>query len=159
MNLFFMYFKYFKKITVFTITVIFFVSLDRFLKFFAFSNHDYKLNLIGEILKFNFKKNYHIAFSLPLTGKMLIILIILIIILLILFCLYRVNKGKYGESALLSLIILGASSNLYDRIKYGFVIDYLDLKYFTVFNLADAMIVTGVLLFMATTLFNKKEVN
>ena len=45
----------------------------------------------------------------------------------------------------MALIIFGAVSNLYDRLKYGFVIDYFDLKYFTIFNIADAMIFFGAL--------------
>jgi len=42
-------------------------------------------------------------------------------------------------------VILGAAGNLFDRLKYGYVVDYLDLKYFTAFNLADVMIVAGVI--------------
>ncbi|MBU1778489.1 signal peptidase II, partial [Patescibacteria group bacterium] len=41
-------------------------------------------------------------------------------------------------------IIFGAISNLTDRLEYGYVIDYFSLKYFTIFNLADVMIVIGV---------------
>ncbi len=136
---------------ILTIGAIFFVGLDCFLKVFAFNNSDYKLNLIGEILKFNYKENYYIAFSLPLAGSFLIVLIILIIIGLMFFYLYCINRKRYNNLIPLSLIILGASSNLYDRIRYGFVIDYLDLKYFTVFNLSDAMIVTGMLLLLVVT--------
>lgn len=143
-----MRFKYFEKIAIFITVAIFFISADRFLKVFAFNIRDYKFNLIGEILKFKYKENYYIAFSLPLTGDILIILVILTITALILFCLYRFNKREYSELTGLVLIILGASSNLYDRIKYSFVIDYLDLKYFTVFNLSDLMIVAGVFLLL-----------
>ncbi|MEK7558084.1 MAG: signal peptidase II [Patescibacteria group bacterium] len=146
-----MCFRYFKKMAILTIGAIFFVGLDCFLKVFAFNNSDYKLNLIGEILKFNYKENYYIAFSLPLAGSFLIVLIILIIIGLMFFYLYCINRKRYNNLIPLSLIILGASSNLYDRIRYGFVIDYLDLKYFTVFNLSDAMIVTGMLLLLVVT--------
>jgi hypothetical protein len=51
------------------------------------------------------------------------------------------------------LVLIGAISNLYDRLSYSYVIDYLDLKYFTVFNVADAMIVLpvfSILLFQYT---------
>jgi signal peptidase II len=44
----------------------------------------------------------------------------------------------------LFLAFLGAFSNLYDRLHYGYVIDYFDLKYFTVFNLSDVMIIIGI---------------
>lgn len=41
----------------------------------------------------------------------------------------------------------GALSNLLDRIRFGYVIDYLDFRIWPVFNLADASITLGVILF------------
>jgi signal peptidase II len=137
-------FKDTKKMTAALVAVIFFICLDRFLKVFAFANQAREFNLLGDIFKFSYKNNYNIAFSLPFNGWPLIILIVLIIIVLMLFGLRYAKKFQAGKAAALFLIILGASSNLYDRLKYGFVVDYLDLKYFTVFNLADIMITIGV---------------
>lgn len=148
-------FKNIKKTTAVLIAVVFFVALDRFLKVFAFYDQAGEHNLLGGILKFSYKSNYYIAFSLPLAGWPLTILIALIIIVLITFGLYHAKKFRAGRAAALFIIILGAGSNLYDRLKYGFVIDYLDLKYFTVFNLADAMIVAGVAVLLISA--NKKE--
>lgn len=144
-----------KKMTAIYMAVIFFIGLDRFLKVLALSDQGRQFNLIGEILKFEFKANYHIAFSLPLAGQALAVLLILIISALILLALFYWFKNKYDRLVPLLLIILGASSNLFDRLKYGYVIDYFDLKYFTVFNLADAMIVVGVILLII--ILNKKS--
>lgn len=55
----------------------------------------------------------------------------------------------------LTLIILGAFSNGLDRLRLGAVVDYLDLKYYTVFNLADVMIVFGCLLILFSSFFKK----
>ena len=44
----------------------------------------------------------------------------------------------------LSFTIIGAGSNLVDRIRWGAVVDYLDVTFFAVFNLADVMISVGV---------------
>ncbi|MDP2852101.1 MAG: signal peptidase II [Gallionella sp.] len=148
-------FKDFKKMIAINMAVIFFIGLDRFFKAFAFKSQASEFNLLGEILKFSYKNNYYIAFSLPLAGRALTILIALIIIILILFSLYYAKKLQVGKTAALFFIITGAGSNFFDRLKYGFVIDYLDLKYFTVFNLADAMIVIGVTLLLFN--INKKE--
>lgn len=41
------------------------------------------------------------------------------------------------------LIIGGAASNLYDRIFLGYVVDYIDVRVWPVFNLSDASINTG----------------
>jgi len=43
-----------------------------------------------------------------------------------------------------SLIAGGALGNLVDRVAYGYVIDYLDLGVWPVFNFADACICLGV---------------
>ncbi|MBI4812323.1 signal peptidase II [Candidatus Falkowbacteria bacterium] len=121
-----------KKTTTLILVIVFFVVLDRFLKFLAVINY------------FNFTKNYNIAFSLPLGGAVLNFFIVSIIFGLIYYLLRLIKNGRYEAAVFLLAIILGAASNLLDRFKYGYVIDYLDLKYFTVFNLADVMIVAGV---------------
>lgn len=144
-----------KKMIAINIAVIFFISLDRFFKAFAFSGQAGEFNLLGEILKFNFKANYYIAFSLPLAGFWLNAVVGLIILLLIYYLVRTCHGGKREAAVCLLAIILGAASNLFDRLKYGFVIDYLDLKYFTVFNLADAMIVAGVAALLISA--NKKD--
>jgi len=44
----------------------------------------------------------------------------------------------------LGLLIGGSASNLIDRIRLGHVTDFLDLRYWPAFNLADSFIVIGV---------------
>ena len=44
----------------------------------------------------------------------------------------------------LGLLIGGSTSNLIDRIRLGHVTDFLDLRYWPAFNLADVFIVVGV---------------
>ena len=140
--------KDFKKMTVIYSAVIFFVALDRFLKVFAFASQTSEFNLLGEILKFSYKANYYIAFSLPVYGTWLNITVSLIILSLIIYLFKIWRAGERGLVVSLSAVILAAGSNLYDRLKYGFVIDYFDLKYFTVFNLADVLITVGIFLLL-----------
>ena len=44
----------------------------------------------------------------------------------------------------LGLLIGGSVSNLVDRVRLGHVTDFLDLRYWPAFNLADTFIVVGV---------------
>jgi signal peptidase II len=44
----------------------------------------------------------------------------------------------------LGLVIGGSVSNLVDRVRLGHVTDFLDLKFWPAFNLADTFIVVGV---------------
>jgi signal peptidase II len=54
----------------------------------------------------------------------------------------RINLFTLG----LALIIAGALGNLIDRLAYGYVIDFLDLRIWPVFNLADSAVTVGVFL-------------
>jgi len=56
----------------------------------------------------------------------------------------------------LSLIIVGAVSNLIDRLYFGFVVDFISFFDYSIFNLSDAHIVCGVGLILIWELKNKK---
>lgn len=127
------------------ILAIFLLVLDRFFKFLAINHYfDGFISVFGDIFGLSFAKNFNIAFSLPISGIGLNIVIISIVLGLIYYLVYSISKKEYSGVIWLLFMIFGAVSNLFDRLKYGFVVDYLDLQYFTVFNIADAMIVIGV---------------
>ena len=54
------------------------------------------------------------------------------------------------------LVIAGALGNLYDRLRFGYVIDFLDLRVWPVFNVADTSICIGVFLVLLS-FFRKGE--
>lgn len=115
-----------------------FFMLDRFLKLLAITSAE--KTIIPNLLNFNFVPNYNIAFSLPIGGQYLNIIISLIIVIIIIFLITNYHRLKTVEFISFFGIILGAVSNLIDRLQYGFVIDYLDLRWFTIFNIADILI-------------------
>jgi signal peptidase II len=140
------------------LTIIIFFILDRFFKVLAVGYyHELPLTLAGDLFKFSFSQNYNIAFSLPVSGWWLNWLIILIILSLLFYFIYIVKKKDCHKALFLLFIVLGAASNLYDRLVYSYVIDYFDLKYFTVFNLADIMIVGGVAGTIFLLIVDRKE--
>jgi signal peptidase II len=152
-----MNFRINKKLALAIMAAIFFIVIDRFLKILAlYLGAGPGQEIIGSLLKFNFAKNYYIAFSLPLAGSILIIIIGAIIIYLLYFWLVLIKKERFTEASLLTFLIIGAISNIYDRLRYGFVIDYLDLKWFTVFNISDALIVFSTFSLIITAFAHKK---
>lgn len=144
---------------------IFFMA-DRCLKIFAQKLvPEAYFKLVSDWLVFRFTPNQYIAFSLPFSGILLNITIILIILGLIYYIFYLIlNKKNHNLSRierkntiiLLTIILFGAISNIQDRLLYGHVIDYLELKYFTVFNLADVMISVGTAILLIKILTAKK---
>lgn len=73
--------------------------------------------------------------------------------LTLLFVLFY-NRGRWptsrAESAGIALMAGGAAGNLLDRIRLGFVVDYLDFHVWPVFNVADAAIVVGAAVLVLT---------
>lgn len=130
-----------KNIVISIFLTMFFV-LDRLLKKISF-NLEEDIILLKKILNFTFYPNKYISFSLPISGWWLnfLILLLLIIIIYYLFSLYK--QRKQVEFWAWSAIFLGALSNFIDRMFFSYVIDYFDLFFFTVFNLADVLIVFG----------------
>jgi signal peptidase II len=57
----------------------------------------------------------------------------------------------------LGLLLGGSISNLADRIRLGHVTDFLDLRYWPAFNLADVCIVVGVVLLVGTMLAGERS--
>ena len=144
---------------------IFFMA-DRGLKIFAQNNgSETYFRLLSDWFLFRFTLNPYISFSLPFSGILLNITIILIIIGLIYYIFYLIlnkknkllnHNDRKNTIILLTIVLFGAISNIQDRLIYGYVIDYLELKYFTVFNLADIMISTGTIILIIKTLKTKK---
>lgn len=135
-----------KKTAIFLSLAVFFLALDRFLKSLALNQFfNNSVCLINDFFCLTLIKNYYIAFSISwFSGYLLNLLSLLAITGLFYYLVYSYKKNFHiNKIFLLSIFILGAVSNFFDRIKLGYVVDYFDLKYFSVFNLADVMIVLG----------------
>ena len=58
----------------------------------------------------------------------------------------------------LALILAGALGNLADRVRLGYVIDFIQVYWWPTFNLADAFLVLGVALFAWSAFFREHEI-
>ena len=69
---------------------------------------------------------------------------------IILRWLYRLPAKQTGSAVALSLILGGALGNLWDRIYFGYVIDFFDFHiknwHFPAFNIADSAITIGAII-------------
>lgn len=152
-----------KKTTLTLVLVVFFVFIDSLFKTLALKGYfNEPVYVMGRIFSFNFQANLNIAFSIPFSGPILIIAISILILGLVYWwlSLFLSNKPERGSKYLLyplTFLIIGAIINLLDRLKFGYVIDYFDLEYFTVFNVADIMISVSILFMLLIFIFKKDE--
>lgn len=75
------------------------------------------------------------------------------------FLILNFNPPAGGSNYPLVLILSGAISNLFDRLYFGCVIDFINLEIWPVFNLADILICVGVFLLIINlnTSYPKKK--
>ncbi len=72
------------------------------------------------------------------------------------------RERRLGDTLALGLVLGGALGNILDRVRYGYVVDFLDLhigewRPFLVFNLADAAISIGVAILLIRALFSRSD--
>ena len=92
-------------------------------------------------------------------SKIIFSVIVAIILVIMLVWLYR-NRDIFLSIAI-AFIIGGAIGNLFDRIKYGAVADFLDFHlasyHWPAFNIADSFVFIGVAMLLVEDLILKKK--
>jgi len=100
------------------------------------------LVVIDGFLKLTYVQNFGAAFGI-LQGKSWFLLICAIA-LVAGIVIYQYKQQISGiTNVVLAIIVGGAVGNLLDRCIYGYVIDFFDLGWWPVFNIADIAIVSG----------------
>src|SRR2546427_2482942 len=89
-------------------------------------------------------QNSGIAFGLFASATPLVILLTVAAVAWMLYFFARSGSRHPVLPVALGLVIGGSVSNLIDRVRLGHVTDFLDLKFWPAFNLADTFIVVGV---------------
>ena len=101
------------------------------------------VNILPCILNFTLVFNKGAAFGLFNNQALLFISLSLVAISAILYYLWKNNVKDPLLSIALALILGGALGNLADRVCLGYVIDFIDLRVWPVFNVADSSITIG----------------
>jgi len=85
-----------------------------------------------------------IAFGLFASATPILVLLTSLAVAWMLYFFARSGSRHPVLPVALGLVIGGSVSNLVDRVRLGHVTDFLDLRYWPAFNLADTFIVVGV---------------
>jgi signal peptidase II len=129
---------------------------DRFLKIFVFKNIPIGSSypLIRNILHITPIYNKGIAFGLFKGANMFVLMAISLLTAFYIIYIILYKKPKSSILILgLFLILSGAVGNLIDRISYGCVLDFIDIRVWPVFNIADSSISLGTLLIFIRSVF------
>ena len=128
-----------------------------------------KINIFGDYLRLTFIENPGIAFGIDTSKYHFFITILTFFIIFILFChLIYLIKINDKEAFPMSFVIGGALGNSIDRLlvlipstDYRGVIDFIDIGFnhyrWYIFNIADASITIGLLIFIYQA-FQRKNI-
>jgi len=121
--------------------------------------------LIKGFINFTYVKNTGAAFSLFSNATTWLIVFSIILIGFIIFTDFALKKQNALYNAGFCLTLAGALGNLFDRIVFRYVRDFIELDFmeFGIFNFADIMLTFGVICYAIFIIFflgkdeNKKE--
>jgi len=105
--------------------------------------------LFGDTVRFTLVHNTGAAFGLFPGSRLPFIIISLLAIAVVLYLFLRETYRSLANRILLGCILGGAIGNLIDRIRLGWVVDFVDIGVgsfrWPVFNVADSAVTLGVL--------------
>ncbi len=84
--------------------------------------------------------------SFLLTIVALVGITVLLVYALVIYRKFPLLDNRLGRSTL-GLVLGGAVGNLIDRLRFGYVTDFIDVGRWPAFNIADSAITVGVILF------------
>ena len=125
--------------------------------------------LIPSVLHLTYVQNTGAAFGLFKGMTPVFIVLSVVVAAWILTELYRVNRDQRGRSPsarggltpsrmwAFALILGGAVGNLIDRLWHGHVVDFIDVRVWPVFNIADSAITIGVVLLLLPMLLARRR--
>jgi signal peptidase II len=131
------------------------VLADRLSKLWigAHINPGYAITVIPRVFRLTHVLNTGAAFSLfadtlsPLAVRNALIAFSVLAVIIVFAMLWRAGRALNLTSVAFALILGGAIGNLYDRIRLGHVVDFLEVHivhyHWPDFNLADSCIVIG----------------
>lgn len=144
------------------IIIIVAVMLDQIAKFMIRSNMDLHQNIpiIDGIFHITYIQNTGAAFSMFSGHTGMLAFVTVIITVGILVYLFKLRgKGHWALMLSLSLIVSGGVGNIIDRISLEYVVDFLDLRIWPIFNLADIYVCCGCGFLMIYVFFIEPKLN
>ena len=96
------------------------------------------------------------AFGLFAGFTNLLILASIVGIAAVLYYFYRQGNNAIALRISLGLIVGGALGNLFDRVVFGKVVDFISVGWWPSFNIADSAISVGMFLLIFTMIFGER---
>jgi signal peptidase II len=112
---------------------------------------------LRSVFTFTYVQNTGAAFGIFPDGSVFFTLIAFVVVGVIIYFYRELPNPHLLLRLTLGLQLGGALGNLIDRLRLGYVIDFFDVKFWPVFNVADSAIVTGVFLLIVLIWWDERQ--
>jgi len=139
------------------------VIIDQYVKNLVVSNIELgkQIPLIDNFFSLTHVRNYGAGFSILQNERVFLIVLSCVAIIVLSYLLVKAKKNDTLSIISYILIISGALGNLIDRVRLGYVVDFLDFKIFgydyPVFNVADSFITVGCFILIIMVILESKN--
>lgn len=137
------------------------VALDQVTKWLAVLNLQGKesVSVIGDLLHFTYVENRGAAFGMMKNSRWIFMIVSVIAIAALIFYLVRFKPESRLALISVAMITGGGIGNMIDRLRLGYVVDFIYIKIidFAVFNIADSFVCVGTALLIVYILFFYRE--
>jgi signal peptidase II len=119
-----------------------------------------RIALVGDWLNLVYSRNTGVAFGLFQgmdVSEVFLVLALLISVGAIYAYIYHLPNHILSVQISTGLILGGALGNVFDRIRLGYVVDFIQVSWWPVFNLADSSITVGATILALFLLFGDDE--
>lgn len=130
--------------------------IDRLTKVYFVEQPDSVIVLTPAWLWLRLHLNTGMAFSLPLFPIVYYSVVSVVIMGLLFRLVQAVQQRHLAEYTIIIFILIGAISNIIDRIYYGGVVDFIATRLGNVFNLSDVYIVLAVVVWCSRVVWYER---
>ncbi len=107
------------------------------------------ITVIDNIFHITYVKNKGVAFGMMSNYPSVVFFVVLISVILLTYIILHFRGKNLWISWGVSMVLAGATGNFIDRLRLGYVVDFLDIHFWPgIFNVADSSIVIGTFVFL-----------
>ena len=146
----------FKDKYIFPVFSFVFIS-DQITKYAVYKNMSLGESIPTEgIIRITYARNTGMAFSLFENFGIILLILSLIIASILIIYLFTIDKPRILIRVFSGLVVGGALGNILDRIRFGYVNDFIDVGWWPVFNIADSSITIAIGIYIFDAIFIQK---
>lgn len=134
------------------------VVFDQLIKYFV-DKFQPSFVVLNGFINIKYAKNTGGMYSLFENNNFVFIIVSVFILVSLYFIVFKMKKDNICkvENVLWQFVFAGGVSNLIDRIFRGYVVDFIAMKPFGIFNISDALIVVSVCVLLLLCIVKSKK--